>query len=277
MTDKPLAIGRVALTVHDLDRVGNFYQQAVGLHRLRADGTQLDLGTSNTVLLELRRDPAAQRRSPRDAGLFHTAFLLPSRADLGAWARHAAATRTPVVGTSDHGVSEAIYLADPEGNGVEIYADRPANAWKWHDGMVEMPSDPLDIADLLDRTGAGAWRGFPAAATVGHVHLQVGAIPPAEAFYGAELGFDVTCRYPGGTFYAADGYHHHLATNIWNSRGAVVRAEPSTGLADVEIRVGPARLAAVLQRVGADRAGAAMPDRVSLRDPWGTAITLVAA
>ncbi|MDX3809104.1 VOC family protein [Bosea thiooxidans] len=277
MSDKPLAMGRVALTVHDLDRVGDFYQRIVGLHRLRTDGSQLDLGVGDTVLLELRRDPAAQRRSPRDAGLFHTAFLLPSRTDLGAWARHAAATRIPVVGASDHGVSEAIYLADPEGNGVEIYADRPASTWKWHEGMVEMSSDPLDIADLLDRTGAGTWRGFPAGATVGHVHLQVGAIPPAEAFHGGQLGFDITCRYPGGTFYAADGYHHHLATNIWNSRGAAARAEVSTGLADVEIRVGPARLAALLQRVGADRAGVAMPDRVSLRDPWGTAITLVAA
>lgn len=272
-TKLPLAMGRVALTVHDLDRVGDFYQRAVGLHRLQADADRLLLGAGSDVLLELRRDPAARRRSPREAGLFHTAFLLPERADLGAWARHAAATRVPVVGASDHGVSEAIYLTDPEGNGVEIYADRPPAQWHWDGGMVEMPSDGLDVADLLDRTGSRTWQGFPAGSTVGHVHLQVGAIAPAEAFYSGILGFDITCRYPGGTFYAADGYHHHLATNIWNSRSAPLRQLPSTGLADVEIRADVAVLAAIAGRAGvADPA----PTRLSLADPWGTLITLVA-
>lgn len=116
MSDQPLAMGRVALTVHDLNRVGDFYQRAVGLHRLRADGEQRNLGVGHAVLLELRRDTAARRRSPRDAGLFHTAFLLPSRADLGEWVRHASATRAPLVGASDHGGSEALYLTDPEGD-----------------------------------------------------------------------------------------------------------------------------------------------------------------
>ena len=269
----PLAMGRVALTVHDLDRVGDFYQRAVGLHRLRADPDRLLLGVEGSVLLELRRDPAARRRSPREAGLFHTAFLLPERADLGAWGRHAAATRVPVVGASDHGVSEAIYLSDPEGNGVEIYADRPPAQWHWQGGMVEMPSDGLDIADLLDRTGSRIWQGFPAGSSVGHVHLQVGAIAPAEAFYSGVLGFGITCRYPGGTFYAADGYHHHLATNVWNSRGASLRQLPSTGLADVEIRADATVLEAIAGRAGI--AGTA-PARLSLGDPWGTSITLVA-
>lgn len=276
MTDQPLALGRVALTVHDLDRVGDFYQRAAGLHRLRADGESLELGVDGTVLLELRRDPGARRRSPRDAGLFHTAFLLPSRADLGAWARHASATRTPVVGASDHIVSEAIYLSDPEGNGVEIYADRPASSWTWRDGLVEMATEQLDVPDLLDHTGSRTWQGFPAGSTVGHVHLQVGALPPAEAFYAAGLGFDITARYPGGTFYAMDGYHHHLATNIWNSRGAVKQDAPSTGLADVEILLGPARLAAAEQRLAAARSGPETQGHLTLHDPWGIAITLIA-
>lgn len=266
-----LAMGRVALTVNDLEKVGDFYEKAVGLHLLRRDGETAAYGAEGRVLLELRGDKAARRRSPREAGLFHTAFLLPSRADLARWTLHAIDTRTPVVGASDHGVSEAIYLSDPEGNGVEIYADRPASAWKCSGGMVEMPSDPLDRADLLESAGAGGWQGFPAGSTIGHVHLQVGAIQPAEAFYAGVLGFDITCRYPGGTFYAADGYHHHLATNIWNSRGAAMRDYPSTGLAEVEIKVDTARAEAIRARAaGALENGAGF----AVDDPWGTKIAL---
>lgn len=275
-TKLPLAMGRVALTVHDLDRVGDFYQRAVGLHRLQADADRLLLGAGNDVLLELRRDPAARRRSPREAGLFHTAFLLPSRADLGAWGRHAATSRVPVVGASDHDVSEAVYLTDPEGNGVEIYADRPRETWRWHGDTVEMGSEALDIADLLDNTDSRVWQGFPDGSVVGHVHLQVGAIAPAEEFYSRVLGFGITCRYPGGSFYAADGYHHHLATNIWNSRGASKRELPSTGLADVEILTDATVLKAVAARAEQDIAGATDGNRLPLSDPWGTAITLVA-
>lgn len=274
-TPKPaiLAMGRVALTVNDLDSTSAFYQRAVGLHLLRSDAEVAELGTGDAVLLELRRDKNARRRSAREAGLFHTAFLLPTRADLGRWTKHAATTRSPIVGASDHDVSEAIYLSDPEGNGVEIYADRPVSTWRWSDGTVAMATNALDIEDLIASAGDGTWQGFPTGATVGHVHLQVGAIAPAEEFYGEVLGLAVTCRYPGGTFYAADGYHHHVATNIWNSRGAAERQYPSTGLADVEIHLDAARRAAVLDRAGADAAGGA---RLTLRDPWGTAITLVA-
>ncbi|PXW54039.1 VOC family protein [Chelatococcus asaccharovorans] len=269
-----LEMGRVALTVNDLDSVSAFYQRAVGLHLLRGDGETAELGAGEAVLLELRRDKAARRRSAREAGLFHTAFLLPSRADLGRWTRNAGSIRTAIVGASDHDVSEAIYLSDPEGNGVEIYADRPASTWHWADGGVAMSTKPLDIEDLLASAGDEPWTGFPDGGKVGHVHLQVGAIAPAEAFYSDVLGLDITCRYQGGTFYAADGYHHHIATNIWNSRGATERTYPSTGLADFEIHVGKARLAATRSRVA--NPSAASPERLDLRDPWGTAITLLA-
>lgn len=262
-----LAMGRVALTVNDLDKAGAFYEQAVGLHRLGADGETARYGAGSQVLLELRRDAAARRRSPREAGLFHTAFLLPTRADLARWTTHASESRTPVVGASDHGVSEAIYLTDPEGNGIEIYIDRPEADWPRQGDMIAMPSDPLDIASLLAAGDGGRWTGFPEGASVGHVHLQVGALAPAEAFYAGVLGFDVTCRYPGGTFYAADGYHHHLATNIWNSRGAEPRRFPATGLAEVEIRLDATRAAAI-------RARADTPAAADLRDPWGTTIAL---
>jgi catechol 2,3-dioxygenase len=269
-----LAMGRVVLTVNDLDRVRTFYEQAVGLHLLQEGGSTAELGVGSEVLLELRADWSARRRSPREAGLFHTAFLLPSRADLARWTKHAAATRIPVIGAADHGVSEALYLSDPEGNGVEIYADRPASAWKWKDGLVEMPSDPLDAQELMTSAGDIVWTGFPTGSSVGHVHLQVGAIPAAEAFYAGVLGLGITCRYSGGTFYAADGYHHQIATNIWNSRGAAPRTYPSTGLAEVEIRVDPARAAAIAERAGkADKAASSF----SLRDPWETVIKIAPA
>ena len=269
-------IGKVTLTVNDLNRVSGFYQEAVGLHLLRGDGTTVELGVEGKTLLELRRDPAARRRSPREAGLFHTAFLLPTRADLARWVGHAMKTRPPVVGASDHAVSEALYLADPEGNGVEIYADRPVLSWQWTNGLVHMPSDPLDLDSLVAASGCGDWNGFPEGSTVGHVHLQVGAIPAAEAFYADVLGFAVTSRYPGGTFYAADGYHHHIATNIWNSRGASQRAYPSTGLADIEITANGNFAASVRSKVGQDGVSASeQPQVLTVSDPWGTQISVV--
>ncbi|GGF86680.1 ring-cleaving dioxygenase [Azorhizobium oxalatiphilum] len=265
-----LAMGRVVLTVNDLDQVAAFYETAVGLHRLKGDGESVELGAGGTVLLELRRDAHARRRSPKEAGLFHTAFLLPTRGDLARWTDHAIDSHTPVVGSSDHAVSEAIYLSDPEGNGVEIYADRPASEWVWQDGQVTMVTEELNFENLLTTALDGKWQGFPEGSRVGHVHLQVGALAPAEAFYAGILGFDITCRYPGGTFYAANGYHHHLATNIWNSRGAPLREFPSTGLAEVVIEVGPERLAAMQARA----AGKPGPSGFSVKDPWGTPILL---
>lgn len=266
-----LSMGRVALTVNDLGAVGDFYEKAVGLRRIARDGETATYGTGGDVLLELRADKGARRRGRREAGLFHTAFLLPSRQDLANWTHHAATDRIPVIGASDHGVSEALYLSDPEGNGIEIYADRPSSQWVRRDGMIEMPSDPLDIPDLLADAGQGVWTGFPAGSIVGHVHLQVGAIAPAEAFYSGVLGLNVTCRYPGGSFYAADGYHHHVATNIWNSRGADKRDYPSTGLAEVLIRLDAARADAIRARASVATGG---NEGLFLDDPWGTRIAL---
>jgi catechol 2,3-dioxygenase len=189
--------------------------------------------------------------------------------------KHAIKTRPPVVGASDHSVSEALYLSDPEGNGVEIYSDRPPQSWQWSNGHVHMPSDPLDIDDLIAASGSDEWKGFPQGSRVGHVHLQVGAIPTAEAFYSDVLGFSVTSRYPGGTFYAADGYHHHLATNIWNSRGATARDYPSTGLANIEI-IAPAAFqeAARLRSKRTGEADDGEAGSIAFIDPWGTEIAI---
>lgn len=260
----PMEIGHVALTVHDLAGVGAFYQAALGLERIGGSGEVQRFGAGDRVLLELRQDKAARQRSSREAGLFHTAFLLPSRAALGRWLRHAAETRVPIQGASDHLVSEAIYLADPEGNGIEIYCDRPRDAWTILKDGVKMATEPLDFNGVA-AAADGPWNGAPEGSVVGHVHLQVGAVPEAEAFYRDSLGFEVMAHYPGATFLASGGYHHHLGANVWNSRGAKPRDYPSTGLAEVQILAAHDALASIRARNGGDLPKA---------DPWATAITL---
>jgi catechol 2,3-dioxygenase len=255
----PLSIGSVTLTVHDLDQVSDFYERVIGLTGLSGDADTRTLGAGSTPLLHLRRDPAARKAGPREAGLFHTAFLLPERKHLARWLGHVAGMSLPLQGASDHIVSEAIYLADPEGNGIEVYIDRPTSSWIWRDGTVQMATDRLDIDSLMAEAGESRWQGAPEGTIVGHVHLKVGDLKAAEAFYHETLGMDVTCRYPGATFYSSGGYHHHLATNIWNSRNAPPRNLPATGLAELELVAGPVR---------ADLAGQ------SLVDPWGTRISV---
>jgi catechol 2,3-dioxygenase len=250
-------IGKVTLTVNNLKTVSGYYQKAIGLRLLSQDGETAQLGAGDKTLLELRADPAARRASPREAGLFHTAFLLPTRADLGAWLQNAITNNTQLQGAADHLVSEALYLADPEGNGIEIYRDRPRMDWTIANGLIKMATDPLDSAGIL-ASATSPWAGFPDGSTVGHVHLQAGALARAEEFYSGQLGFAVTCRFPGAVFYGDGGYHHHLATNTWNSRGAAPRTYPATGLANVEI-IAPGKA------------------RQTLQDPWGTNLTFVPA
>lgn len=260
----PVEIGRVALTVRDIDRVAGFYESVIGLRPIASDGSLRRLGAGGRVLLELRADPAARPADPRAAGLFHTAFLLPSRADLGAWLVHAAGARVALQGASDHLVSEAIYLADPEGNGIEVYRDRARDEWPREGGRIRMATDPLDLPSLA--AGArGPWAGAPEGTAVGHVHLQVGDVPEAEAFYSGRLGFDIVTHYPGAAFYSTGGYHHHLATNVWNSRRAGVRSEGVAGLADVELLAAPADHARLVAALGSHGA-----------DPWGTPISVAA-
>ncbi|MBE9640635.1 VOC family protein [Salipiger mangrovisoli] len=263
-SDAPLDIGQVSLTVNDMTKVGDFYQAALGLEKLSDDGTEARFGAHGRSLIALRLDKAAPRHSPRAAGLFHTAFLLPSRADLGAWLHHAAETRIPLHGASDHLVSEALYLADPEGNGIEIYIDRPRDQWRHKGGEIEMATNHLDLQNVAD-SAADLWRGAPAGTVVGHVHLQVGQLDPAEAFYSGTLGMAVTNHYPGATFYGSDGYHHHLASNIWNSRGAGSKKGPTTGLTEIELRGTAQEIEAIRSRV---------PAETPLVDPWGTTFTL---
>lgn len=271
----PMRIGTVTLTVRDLDTASRFYQQVIGLAPIDTGAGLVRLGVGTTVLLELRHDADAPLASRRAAGLFHTAFLLPTRADLAQWLRHVAEQGVPLQGASDHLVSEAIYLADPEANGIEIYWDRPSETWSWRDGMVQMENRALDLNGLAATVRTRDWSGLPAGSSIGHVHLQVGELEPAEGFYAGLLGLDVVCRYPGATFMSSGGYHHHLATNIWNSRGAPVRSQPTTGLANVELAADAGTFEGVRSGLPPEQAAQADPGRLSLRDPWGTAITVV--
>ncbi len=260
----PLEIGRVALTVNDLPAVRDFYRTALGLDVLSEGGGVSLIGAGDGAILELREDRSARRRSAREAGLFHTAFLLPSRAALGRWLHHAAESRLPIQGASDHLVSEALYFADPEGNSIEVYADKPREVWPMEGGQIQMATEPMDVTAVA-AAADGPWQGAPEGTAIGHVHLQVGNLAEAEEFYHGMLGFDVVTHYPGAAFLGSGGYHHHLGANIWNSRGAGQRGYPCTGLADVEILADAQAMEAVLARNGGQR---------HLNDPWGTSVTM---
>jgi catechol 2,3-dioxygenase len=276
MSAAPMRVGKVRLKVRDLDAVSGFYRTVLGLTLMAKDDREATLGTGRTSLLVLEADPALAPRDRRQAGLFHTAFLMPTRADLARWLGHAVEARVPLQGASDHIVSEAIYLADPEDNGIEVYADRPVARWRGANGDIRMSTDPLDKQNLLAAGEGAGWTGFPKDGSIGHVHLQVGDTAAADRFYRDVLGFDTTVDYPGANFYGSGGYHHQLAGNIWNSRGATQRPKNMAGLDNVEIIVrDPADIATIVTR--ADNVGIETTkdaEGTVLHDPWGTAITL---
>jgi catechol 2,3-dioxygenase len=211
-------VGRVALTVSDAAEVADFYDTVVGLSvHERATGRTV-LGDGETALLELHEDADATERPRSAAGLFHTAFRVPSRAALGdALARVESSWR--LTGTSDHLVSEALYCRDPEGNGVEIYRDRPRAEWdRTADGGVRMATDPLDAEGV--RASAAGDDAVPRGTDVGHVHLEVTDLDTAREFYTEGLGMTVRTTFDGAVFLAAGDYHHHIGANVWNGRSA---------------------------------------------------------
>ncbi len=210
-------VGRVALRVAAPDDVAAFYEDVVGLAVEHRSPERVVLGAGGVPLLELHAAPDAAPRGPDEAGLFHTAFLFPSRAALGAALERVEADWR-LDGVSDHGVSEALYLSDPEGNGVELYYDRPTEAWPLgDDGRVEMYTERLDLEDL--RAASTGERMAPAGTTVGHVHLEVTSLPAARSFYADTLGLRVRQTDDrSALFLAAGDYHHHLGANVWNGR-----------------------------------------------------------
>jgi catechol 2,3-dioxygenase len=218
----PTRLGPVHLTVSDLERSLSFYRGAVGLEPVERSGGTLSLGRDARTLLVLTEEPGA-RAAYGYAGLYHFALLVPERADLARWLAHAARDRVPLQGLSDHYVSEAIYLADPDGHGIEIYWDRPREHWQ---GQVaeRMTTLPLDVDSLLGELAEPAaepFDGLPVGTVIGHVHLKVADIPRTIAFYRDVLGFALMAQLGGqAAFLAAGGYHHHLGANTWESAGA---------------------------------------------------------
>ncbi len=272
------ALGAVRLTVADLAPTAVFYEQVIGLRPLRHDGDAVTLGTpGGRPLVELVERADAAPRPARSSGLFHLAVLLPTRADLALALRRIALAQHPLQGASDHLVSEALYLADPEGNGIEVYRDRPRAEWgREADGQIKMATLPLDLDDLIGAL-PDADAGLPDETTIGHVHLQVADLDRAEAFYSGVLGFDVVVRgYPGALFVSAGGYHHHLGLNTWASRGGAPNAPGVRGLDRFVVALpDAAALAEVRARLAA--AGAPVAERdgaLVTTDPFGNELEL---
>lgn len=231
-----LRLGAVALTVTDLGRSVAWYQAALGLrlHRHDADAGVAALGAGEDDVLVLHEDASATPPSRRSSGLYHYALLYPAREELARAALRLAATRTPIQGASDHGTHEAIYLPDPDGNGIELAADRPRDQWPSPEEEFSRGGPmPLDFDALLaaveGEEGAGSAPVRPGL-RVGHMHLHVGGIPEALAFYRDAIGFDVWAMMPTAAFVSAGGYHHHLGLNTWRGVGAVPQAPGVVGL-----------------------------------------------
>jgi catechol 2,3-dioxygenase len=227
-------IGQVSLTVRDLDRSLLFYRDVLGFEEKRRDGRVSFLGApGGRVIIELHERTDTVPKPRRSSGLFHFAILVPSRAALGRSFRRLAEKRWPISGASDHLVSEALYLDDPDGLGIEIYRDRPRESWqKLMSGEIAMATDPLDLQSVHDEPGAETpWQGLDAGTIMGHVHLHVPHLDTAEAFYCGQIGFDpILRRYPGALFVSAGGYHHHLGLNTWAGVGAPPPPENAAGI-----------------------------------------------
>jgi catechol 2,3-dioxygenase len=275
----PLHIGAVALKVRDLDRLTAYYRDALGFAVLDRGRDSATLGAGGVPLVHLTHAPTAKPDDTRTAGLYHTAFLVPTRADLARWLLDVAEKRVPLTGASDHFVSEAIYLDDPEGNGIEVYRDRGQDEWEWTGDSLKITTDPLDIDDLVAAAGPETWSGAPDGMRIGHVHLRVGNVEQAETFYRDTIGLAVTRRRHGASFMSSGRYHHHVAGNVWHSAGAGRRDEDRAGLAWFSLEAADeATFDGVKARLA--QAGAPLrdiPSGIETADPWGTRVQIVRA
>ncbi len=276
--DPATTMGAVTLKVADLPKLTTFYRDVVGLQVRAASETEVELGTPADTLVILRH--LANGRFPQDTtGLYHLALRVPSRADLGHWLRHYAENDAPYwQGASDHGVSHALYLTDPEGNGIEIYHDQPKSQWAIQpNGRVAAFARPLDLQALIAAAPAPAWSKLPDTTDMGHVHLKAGYIGAVRPFYTELLGFDVKTVFQGSAlFLAAGDYHHHLGLNTWQSQGAKPTPDDAYGLAEFAL-VLPDEAARqhILSQLKAANYAIENETAVPLvRDPSGNAIRL---
>ncbi|HVT38036.1 MAG TPA: VOC family protein [Gemmatimonadaceae bacterium] len=276
-----LRLGAVRLQIADLAKSIDYYERVIGLRTLDRTATTARLGAKddNATLVELheRRGAAPVPRRGR-LGLYHFAILLPDRAALGRLLAHLTALGDHV-GMADHLVSEALYLTDPDGLGIEVYADRPPRSWRVDGNTLAMASDPLNVPDLLAAAGEVAWTGPPRGTRIGHVHLYVADLSAATSFYHTALGFDtVLLNFPGAQFFSAGGYHHHVGTNTW-AAGAPRAAETDARLLEWTIRV-PAQAdvegAATSLASGGHTVRREAGDALA-EDPWGIPVRISAA
>ncbi|MFJ7685674.1 VOC family protein [Peribacillus butanolivorans] len=227
---KPVTFVReVSINVMHLDNAIRFYQDIIGLQLLEKTVRKAVLTTDGkTPLLTLEQPADVIPKEGRTTGLYHFALLLPTRADLSIFLRHLLQTEYRF-GASDHDVSEALYITDPDGNGIEVYWDRPSSDWKWSNGEVAMGTDPLDGNSLLAESD-DEWNGLPAGTLMGHIHLHVADLRKTEEFYMLGLGFTIVNRFGGALFTSTGGYHHHIGLNTWNGVGAPAPKKNSVGL-----------------------------------------------
>ncbi len=270
-------IGTVYLNVTNIDRLTAFYTDVIGLQVQRREGDTVFLGVSGDDLLALTATPDA-KSAPHHTGLYHFALLVPSRYDLARSLRRLADTGTQLQGMSDHIVSEALYLADPEGNGIEIYRDRPRADW-YQDGEFQLGTIPLDVRGVMGELDGQipAWTGMAAGTIMGHIHLHVSTIPATEAFYRDVLGLDIMMNMQTATFMSYAGYHHHIGANIW--AGRTPPPPHALGLDKFHLNVpDAATLESILAQIDrADVPIAAHNGGYIVRDPSQNAIVLGAA
>jgi catechol 2,3-dioxygenase len=275
----PMRVGMVTMRVRQLDTVADFYRDVLGLTVMERTATGAQLGSGGVKLLVLEAHPQALTESRNAAGLYHTAFLMPTRKDLARWLVHVAMHRVPLSGFADHRVSESVYLDDPEGNGIEVYADRDPSLWQWSAGTVTMATDQLNVDDLLTLTDTKVsdYARAPDGLRIGHVHLRVGDLAQAENFYRGTVGLDPTRRRNGASFLSSGHYHHHHGMNVWQSAGAGRRDGTATGLAWFSLDIEkPDMLAALEQRLRQTGAPiAALANGFETVDPWGTRVRFI--
>ena len=270
------AVGPVALQIVDLERSLDFYRAGLGLVELGRERGAATLGVGTRPLVELREGAGLRPAGRGRLGLFHFAILLPDRPSLGRFVRHLADLGLRAA-TGDHRVSEALYLNDPDGLGIEVYADRPRESWCRAGRELVMSTDPLDVDAVVAAAGDGTWAGMPDGAVMGHVHLHVGDLMLASRFYSDALGFDRTVwTHPGALFLAAGDYHHHLGTNVWAGAAARPPGAEEARLLEWSLTlpdaVALASAARSLRQAGftVESAG----NEVRTRDPWGQALRL---
>ena len=272
-------VGAVRLQVADLSRSEEFYSRVLGLAPSeQAEGrASLRAPGAAEPLIELVEHPGARTAGPRGRiGLYHYAILLPDRAALARFAVHANDLGLRM-GMSDHLVSEALYFSDPDGLGIEVYADRPRSAWRWDQGQLVMATDPLDVVGLLREAGDEPFAGVPSGTRIGHLHLHVRDLGEAAAFYHEALGFDkVVWSYPGALFLSAGGYHHHVGLNTWAADAPNAGPDDARLLAwTLVLPDGAAVERAAESIVSAGYRVVREPGRILALDPWGTAVALV--